>query len=208
MPDALLYAPALVRDNAAIGRRTLLTARARSELASLYEPLFAIERDPSVVQPPLSSVASALTPGTRYVLCVLKPSRESSIDAADLQRAIATLTGGTLVEVPNDEYVAIVGTAGARSSFAHSSNRPFRSSVSVGGVRVDVRMESWLAFDTIRRMGFGQVVAAHRHTLIVERGVSFAAFDESGRPVRTAYAANIFAAEPRYVASLKQELPR
>ena len=41
------------------------------------------------------------------------------------------------------------------------------------GVRVDVRMESWLAFDTIRRMGFGQVVADRRHTLIVERGVSF-----------------------------------
>jgi hypothetical protein len=74
--------------------------------------------------------------------------------------------------------------------------------VSVGGVAVDVRMESWLAFDTIRRMGFGQVVAAHHHTLIVERGVSFAAFDERGRPVRTFYAANIFAAEPRYVAVL------
>ena len=42
-------------------------------------------------------------------------------------------------------------------------------------------MESWLASDTIRRMGFGHVIAARRHTLIVERGVSFAAFDERGR---------------------------
>ena len=42
---------------------------------------------------------------------------------------------------------------------------------------VEVRMESWLAADTIRRMGFGHVVAGRHHTLIVERGVSFAAFD-------------------------------
>ena len=42
-------------------------------------------------------------------------------------------------------------------------------------------MESWLAADTIRRMGFGHVVAAHRHTLIVERGVSFVAFDAARR---------------------------
>src|SRR5262249_33966542 len=92
MPDVLLYAPALVRDNAAIGRRTLLTARARSELASLYAPLFRIDGDPAVDEPPLSAVAGELTKGTRYVLCLLKPARESAIDAADLQRAVAELT--------------------------------------------------------------------------------------------------------------------
>ena len=48
-------------------------------------------------------------------------------------------------------------------------------------------MESWLAADTIRRMGFGHVVAARHHTLIVERGVSFVAFDGSGRPLRSGY---------------------
>jgi len=65
-------------------------------------------------------------------------------------------------------------------------------------------MESWLASDTIRRMGFGHVVAAHRHTLIVERGVSFAAFDERGRAVRTAYASNIFAPQARYVVDIRR----
>ena len=60
-------------------------------------------------------------------------------------------------------------------------------------------MESWLSADTIRRMGFGHVIAARRHTLIVERGVSFAAFDSAGRPMRTAYASNIFAPQPRYL---------
>jgi len=64
---------------------------------------------------------------------------------------------------------------------------------------VDVRMESWLSVDTIRRMGFGHVVAGRRHTLIVERGVSFAAFDRNGLAIRTAYAANIFSPQARYL---------
>ncbi|MBW8860800.1 MAG: hypothetical protein JF601_00260 [Acidobacteria bacterium] len=63
-------------------------------------------------------------------------------------------------------------------------------------------MDSWLTSDTIRRMGFGHVVAARQHTLIVERGVSFAAFDAAGRPLRRAYASNIFAPQPRYLVRL------
>ena len=51
-------------------------------------------------------------------------------------------------------------------------------------------------------MGFGHVIAAHRHTLIVERGVSFVAFDERGRPLRTAYASNIFAPQARYLIDI------
>jgi hypothetical protein len=65
-----------------------------------------------------------------------------------------------------------------------------------------VRMDSWLTSDTIRRMGFGHVVAAHRHTLIVERGVSFAAFDERGDAIRTAYGSNIFAPQARYLIDI------
>ena len=69
----------------------------------------------------------------------------------------------------------------------------------IDGVDVEIRMESWLQSDTIRRMGFGHVVAARRHTLIVERGVSFAAFDDHGVALTTAYASNIFAPQPRYL---------
>jgi hypothetical protein len=77
--------------------------------------------------------------------------------------------------------------------------RPFRQRLRIADTDVEIRMESWLTSDTIRRMGFGHVVAARQHTLIVERGVSFAAFDASGRPLRTAYASNIFAPQPRYL---------
>src|SRR5205085_10719825 len=127
---------------------------------SLYGPLFRIAAEPEIPQPTLSALAGELPPGTRYVLCVLKPSRESVIDAADIQSAIVTLSGGTLRTMPDADYVAIAGTAGSTPSVLRGSNRPFSSSGSVGGVQVDVRMQSWLATDTIRRTGFGQGVAA------------------------------------------------
>jgi hypothetical protein len=50
--------------------------------------------------------------------------------------------------------------------------------------------------------GFGHVDRRRTHTLIVERGVSFAAFDERGEPLRTAYASNIFAPQPRYLIDI------
>jgi len=78
-------------------------------------------------------------------------------------------------------------------------DRPFSQRVSVDGVPVEIRMDSWLASDTIRRMGFGHVIAARHHTLIVERGISFVAFDATGRPLQTGYIANMFAPQPRYL---------
>jgi len=48
-------------------------------------------------------------------------------------------------------------------------------------------------------MGFGHVIAHHHHSLIVERGISFVAFDDRGSPFRTSYRSNIFAPQPRYV---------
>jgi hypothetical protein len=139
-----------------------------------------------------------LPDGTRYVLCVLKPTRDRLLDWRDIG-ATLTLQTGMPVEVPAGDYVAIAGVKGRPPALAVGSNRPFRRSIDLDGVAVSIRMESWLAADTIRRMGFGHVIAARQHSLIVERGVSFVAFDESGQPIRTAYAANIFAPEPRYV---------
>jgi len=80
-----------------------------------------------------------------------------------------------------------------------AAERPFRRELIVQDVPVEIRMDSWLVSDTIRRMGFGHVVAARQHTLIVERGVSFAAFDRQGKPIQTTYAANIFAPAARYL---------
>jgi hypothetical protein len=199
MPDVLLYAPALVEDNRAIGREVALTERARAEVNAAYGPMLPIEPDPRVAAAPLSERVDGLPPGTPYVLCLLKPSRDLILDADDLARALRALTGGAPATLPGEDYVAIAGLSGRPPDLLTGSNFPFTKQVQLDGVPVDIRMESWLSADTIRRMGFGQVVAGRQHTLIVERGVSFAAFDRNGRAIRTAYAANIFAPQPRYL---------
>jgi hypothetical protein len=101
--------------------------------------------------------------------------------------------------MPAGDYAALAGIIGERPALAIGSAQPFRRRLSLGGVPVEVRMESWLAADTIRRMGFGHVIAARHHTLILERGASFVTFDQSGRSIRSGYAAGIFAPQPRYL---------
>jgi hypothetical protein len=198
MPDVLLYAPALIRDNRAIGRDVALTERARAELTAAYGPLLPTVRDPRVELLTLTDIVRGIPAKTRYVLTVLKTSRDLTPDEADVQAA-ARVLGGRIREQRGD-YVALAGLVGEPPALAIDSASPFRRTVDVGHVRVDVRMESWLAFDTIRRMGFGHVIAGREHTLIVERGISFVTFDENGRAVRTAYLANIFAPQPRFLA--------
>ncbi len=199
LAEVLLYLPAVAADNAAVGREVALTARAAGIVSAAYGPLMPIERDARVVPQRLQDVTSALPPGTRYVLCVLKPTRDHAIDAQVLRESLSTLTGGRIESMPAGDYAVVAGAVGDEPSLAAGGDTPFRRSARVGGTTVDVRMESWLADDTIRRMGFAQVVAGRRHTLIVERGISFAAFDAGGSPIRTAYAAGIFASEPRYL---------
>jgi Protein of unknown function (DUF2723) len=217
-PDLLLYAPALVKDNHAVGREVALTERARSEIEAAYGPLVPAAPDPRVVVRPLSERVAGLTPGTPYVLCVLKPSRDMTLDAADLARALQVLVAPPATSVPptnlrppqqppsppvtsvaGGDYAVVAGLIGRPPDLVFGSNLPFTKRVQLDGIGVDVRMESWLSADTIRRMGFGHVVTQRHHTLIVERGVSFAAFDRSGRPIRTEYAASIFAPQPRYL---------
>ena len=200
MPDVLLYAPALVADNAAIGREVTLTERARTDAEAAYAPLFRIVRDARAPAPPLSDAAAGLPPGTRYVVTILRPSRDLAIDRAELSRFLHALTGRSIA-LPDLDYAVIGGVTGQPPALDVQKARAFRQRLRIDQTDVEVRMDAWLPFDTIRRMGFGHVIAARQHTLIVERGVSFAAFDAGGRPVRTAYASNIFAPQPRYLVS-------
>jgi hypothetical protein len=202
MPDVVLYAPALVADNRAIGREVMLTERARATAAAAYGPLLPIARDDRVLVPRLTDTAQSVASGTRYVLCLLRPSRDLRVDPDDLAGAMRALVGGRALQIPAGDYVVVAGLAGAEPLLMKASQLPFATRVTLGGVPVDIRMESWLAADTIRRMGFGHVIAGRRHTLIVERGVSFAAFDENGAALQTAYAANIFAPQPRYLIDI------
>jgi transmembrane protein TMEM260 (protein O-mannosyltransferase) len=204
MPDVLLYAPALVADNRAVGREVALTERARATAAAAYGPLLPVTADERVVVPRLAETTRELARGTRYVLCVLRPSRDLSLDTEELARALRSLTGGRTMQLPAGDYAVVAGIAGEPPVLVTATPFPFRRMVTLDGVSVSIRMESWLPTDTIRRMGFGHVIAARQHTLIVERGVSFAAFDDRGRPLRTAYASNIFAPQARYLVDIRQ----
>ena len=203
LTDVLMYAPALIADNHAIGRDVALTERAQVELTRAYGPLLPTVSDPQVHVRTVSEIVGEVPLGTRYVLCVLKPTREYAFDARDLDGAVRALTGGAYGTpgslFPQADYAAMAGITGQPPQLVVGSSEPFRDTTRLDGVRVEVRMEAWLEFDTIRRMGFGQVVAAHRHTLIVERGVSFVAFDAGGQPLHLAYAASLFAPQPRYL---------
>ena len=201
MPDVLLYAPALVADNAAIGRDVALTDRARVTAEAAYGPLLSIAPDPRVVVPRLADAARDLPEGSRYVVTVLRPSRDLALDRGELARLLGALAGSP-VTLPVADYAAFAGVTGRPPQVAVQSTRPFRQRLRIEETGVEIRMDSWLTSDTIRRMGFGHVVAARRHTLIVERGVSFAAYDADGRPLRTAYASNIFAPQARYLVRL------
>ncbi len=199
MPEVLLYAPALVTDNVSIGRQMLVTRKARESVTAAYGPLLQTADDPRASAVPVVDLAGGLPAGTRYVLTVLKPTRDYTLDAGDLLQAISTLTAGRVSALPEGDYLILAGRVGSPPDGLAASNAPFRQRVDVERSPVTIRMDSWLAADTIRRMGFGHVIVGRRHTLIVERGVSFAAFDESGHAVRRGYAAGIYEPQPRYL---------
>lgn len=94
MLDVILYAPVLINDNLENGRDIVLTERARAELDAAYGPLFPSVPDPRVSVPELADLTRGLPPGTRYVLTILRPSREFSLDAAALTNALRHLTSG------------------------------------------------------------------------------------------------------------------
>ena len=213
--DLLLYAPALVKDNHAVGRSIALSEHARSAIDAAYGPLLPTMPDPQVTVPSLAERVAGLPAGTPYVLCLLKPSRDMTLDADDLAAALRVLLGTSVpvsnlrppqeppspsvTSVPSGDYAVVAGVVGRSPDLAFGANFPFTKEVQLDGLGVQVRMESWLSADTIRRMGFGHVVAGRHHSLIVERGVSFAALGPTGRAIRTAYAANIFSPRPRYL---------
>ena len=92
----------------------------------------------------------------------------------------------------------MVGRAGEPPAVVRSELRPFRLRMSVSTMNVDVRMESWLPPDTIRRAGFGHVVVNRRHVLTLERGVSVVALGENGETRLAGYASGLYAPEPRF----------
>ena len=189
--DVLQYAPRLVRDNVTAGRQVIASEHATRTLKESYGPLLAINPDTASMS--LSEFVRAIPRGTRYAMCVVKQSRDMPIDRADVMSALLTLGAAAPLSDPLPAFLAIAGVAGESPIVFEGADRPFRRAVRIAGTPVEVRMDAWMTSDTIRRMGFGHVIAARQHTLIVERGVSIVTFDESGTALETAYFSGIFA---------------
>ena len=191
--------PALVRDNAEIGRLVLATPLALDRLAAACGGQIEATPDPRVKVPGLADVVSQLPPGTPYALALLDPYTEFPVDHGDLAAAIMHLTGGRISLRSDRRYQVIVGTLGTAPALVRSEDRPYRTTARIGALQIDVRMESWLPADTMRRAGFGHLIVNRRHALTFERGISLTALDRSGRVSATTYRGGLFAPQPRYV---------
>ena len=194
MRNVLPRADAIVRDNLEIGRAVALDSRALALLGRESRHHWIVESD-SVQE--IAHALNGIVRGTPYVLTVLKPTRDFSLNRADLDAGLRVLCGGP-VSLPPGDYAVVSGQAGLPPVIVAAANLPFHRSVHIAGTRVEIRMESWLAADTIRRMGFGHVIAGRQHTLIVERGVSFATFAGDGTPRQTYYFAGLFEQPQRH----------
>jgi hypothetical protein len=127
------------------------------------------------------------------VLGILRPYPEYPLDPEELTNAWRTLTDGSTPFPQLSDYTVVVGEVGRKPSLIEARSRPFRVRTRIGAADFDIRMESWLPTDTIRRAGFGQVVVDRRHVLTLDRGVSFAALGAVGEPAMVLYRSGLFA---------------
>src|SRR5262249_43835446 len=84
---------AAVRAGAGHGRATRVREAARSEIDPASGRLLPTMPAPRVVVPPLAERVAGLPVGTPYVLCLLKPSRDMTLDRDDLAAALRVLLG-------------------------------------------------------------------------------------------------------------------
>ena len=198
--DRMLTIPWLLADNLAAGRTVVMTPASRRFTEAAYGDLFAYVPDPRVDARPLPARLGPVAPGTLYVLAQLTPYRDLPYDAGEAARTASVLTGGaaTLDEKPS--YQVLAGRAGEPPALERRDDAPFRERLVVDGVALDIRMESWLPADTMRRAGFGHVVANRRHVLTLERGVSLVLLEPDGTVGRVAYASGLLAPLPRVLA--------
>jgi Protein of unknown function (DUF2723) len=179
-----------VNANAAVGRNVRATQRT---IAAVYRS----ERprvSPTHVDE-FSARVRSVRPGTPYAMAHLRTDQEFSANAKiEFAAAWEWLAPGSTPPALG-HYTAIVGRVGERPVLLESQERPYRGSVRLDPYVFDIRMESWLPTDTIRRAGFGHVVVNRRHALTLERGLSFVALGPGGGPI---YGSALFAPIPTH----------
>ncbi|HXH06836.1 MAG TPA: DUF2723 domain-containing protein [Vicinamibacterales bacterium] len=187
----MLHLPSFVADNQAAGRTIVLTSAAARRIEAAYGAHFDLAPDPRLAPVTLLDTARLAAPGQPYVLIVLSPLASAPFDPGEV-RAAARALG--IDRLPEARYVAVAGRCGRRPVLAAAGNRPFRRRARLAPeLTVEIRLESWLPFDTIRRAGFGHVLARGRRVLIAERGASLVLLDDGGAPRAAAYAGGAYA---------------
>jgi hypothetical protein len=194
LSDVFAHFPLLVRDNHAGGRDIVLTAAAAAQVSSAFGPLFPVVPDPFPPTPTLATTVASIPRGAEYVLTLLTPPRDETLDPEELQSAIGTLTGGAVPKRTPAAYEVLVGIAGQYPTYYRASARPFRERVPLGENDLEIRMESWVPLETFRRGGFGHVLLDRERVLVVERGLSLTWFG----PAQPFYAAGLYAPRPRF----------
>jgi hypothetical protein len=183
----------LVRDNAEMARAVVIAP-------GVYTKLVSAGYTGQVRSYPTRDVfadrVAGLHAGALYALAILLPDHEYPIDRMVLTSAWKQLTSG-LAEVPEArQFTIVIGRAGEAPLIIKSEDYPFRIRRSVAPFELDIRMESWLPTDTIRRAGFGHVIVDRTHVLTLERGLSFIALAPGSE---AAYHSGLFAPIGRYV---------
>ena len=149
----------------------------------------------------MRDLVAGLAPGTRYVLCVLEAVARVSARRGDLESALGAADRRPRCEsIATDGYAAVAGLAGAPPALVTEAGRAVSQHAS--GWTASTSTSGWNRGWTSTRFGGWDSDRWWRRDttrLIVERGVSFVAFDERGRAVRMGYAAGLFAPEARYV---------
>jgi hypothetical protein len=163
-----------------------------------YGSLYPIEPDPDASPASLTRRLASLPRGSVYVLALLRAYNDIPLDTAELAAAVSNLTDATATLRTDGVYTIMAGRTGEAPAIIKSEKEPFRLRLSVGTVPLDIRMESWLPVDTMRRAGFGHVIVEHRHVFTLERGVSVVAFGPDRRPLVATYASGLFAPPTRF----------
>jgi len=202
----LLTLPYLIHDNLAAGREVVATPVARDRMVAAYGGLFEFSLDERIPVAPLQARLASLASGTPYVLAFLAPYPDLPFDRQELAQATAFLTARTATLGREPSYAVMAGLVGSRPVVLRRSDRPFRERFQLGSLTIDLRMESWLPTDTIRRAGFGHVIVDRRHVLTLERGVSVVALDQDGAAMRTEYASGLFAPLPRFRVAMSASI--
>ena len=204
--DVLPHLPFLVNDNHAIGRDIVLAGSAAGRVAAAYGTLFPLV--PDSVPQGIADHVTTLPRGTPYVIALLEPTGGDDLNTGDFDQALALLAGPSAQRSAARVQVW-AGTSGESGGVRHESNRPSRTGFSILGDQFEVRIESWLPFETFRRAGFGHVLRGRERVLTIERGVSLVWFEADGSPV-VSYAAGLYApkARVRIPASVPQQVAR